>query len=520
MFKSLRWAMGSLGFVGVLAAIAIASQGLLLQKHMTRQAEQVFVAQNVVADILPPPMYLIEARLVLSQAIEGTLPAVQAQKEFDTLVTAYERRVAYWLKNPPTGFDSLHINAQRQSGDIFITKARQLIFAPLLTGSAELAKTRLPQVHAAYLAHRADVDKTVIDGNKIGEVAMKEFERTIVFTGRVIGATALLGIVVVLLVYRLVLNSIDNPLQVCTTAASQIAAGDLQDKGELVVGRQDSIGKLQATLVGMRTDLGKTVGSVRTVAESVSVTSSAIAQGNEDLSERTQTQSYALKKTTDAIQELTSAVSQNAESAVQGNLLAQHASEVANKSGTAVGQMVDTMKSINDASRQIAGIVSVIEGIAFQTNILALNAAVEAARAGEQGRGFAVVASEVRSLAGRSADAAKEIKGLIDGSVARVLEGSALADNAGSTMSDMVVAIQRVTDIMAEISTASGKQSSELAEVGDAVLQMDVATQQNASLVQEIAVSGSNLKKQSNELVELMSQFKVANSAARPKVFA
>jgi methyl-accepting chemotaxis protein len=349
---------------------------------------------------------------------------------------------------------------------------------------------------------------------------MKEFERTIVFTGRVIGATALLGIVVVLLVYRLVLNSIDNPLQVCTTAASQIAAGDLQDKGELVVGRQDSIGKLQATLVGMRTDLGKTVGSVRTVAESVSVTSSAIAQGNEDLSERTQTQSYALKKTTDAIQELTSAVSQNAESAVQGNLLAQHASEVANKSGTAVGQMVDTMKSINDASRQIAGIVSVIEGIAFQTNILALNAAVEAARAGEQGRGFAVVASEVRSLAGRSADAAKEIKGLIDGSVARVLEGSALADNAGSSMSDMVVAIQRVTDIMAEISTASGKQSSELAEVGDAVLQMDVATQQNASLVQEIAVSGSNLKKQSNELVELMSQFKVANSAERPKVFA
>jgi methyl-accepting chemotaxis protein len=358
MFKSLRWAIGSLGLVGVLAAIAIACQGLLLQKHMTRQAEQVFVAQNVVADILPAPMYLIEARLVLSQAIEGTVPVAQAQKEFDALVAAYERRVAYWLKNPPIGFDSLFINAQRQSGDVFIGKARQLIFAPLSIDNAELAKTRLPQVHAAYLAHRANVDKTVGNGNKISEVAMKEFERTIVFTGRVMGATALLCIVVVLLVYRLVRNSIDNPLPVSTTAASQIAAGDLQDKAE------------------------------------------------------------------------------------------------------------------------------------------------------------------------RSADAAKEIKGLIDGSVARVLEGSALADNARSTMSDMVLAIQRVTDIMAEISKASGKQSSELAEaaevgeVADAVLQMDVATQQNASLVQEIAVSGSNLKKQSNELVELMSQFKVANSAARPKVFA
>jgi len=262
------------------------------------------------------------------------------------------------------------------------------------------------------------------------------------------------------------------------------------------------------------------VHRVRLNADSVATASAEISQGNSDLSMRTEEQASALEETAASMEELSSTVRQNAENARQGNQLAQNASTVAVRGGEVVGQVVDTMKGINDASRKIADIIGVIDGIAFQTNILALNAAVEAARAGEQGRGFAVVASEVRSLAGRSAEAAKEIKGLISDSVQRVEQGTVLVDQAGTTMAEVVAAIRRVTDIMGEISAASTEQSQGVAQVGEAVTQMDQATQQNAALVEESAAAAESLKLQAQQLVQAVAVFKLAQGADTHAVVA
>ena len=266
---------------------------------------------------------------------------------------------------------------------------------------------------------------------------------------------------------------------------------------------------LLASLSAMQTSLTSVVSTVRHGSEGVATASAEIAQGNNDLSARTEQQASALEQTAASMEELGSTVKQNADSARQANQLAQNASTVAVKGGEVVGQVVETMKGINDSSRKIADIISVIDGIVFQTNILALNAAVEAARAGEQGRGFAVVASEVRSLAGRSAEAAKEIKTLINASVERVEHGTTLVDQAGVTMAEVVGSIRRVTDIMGEISAASSEQASGVAQVGEAVVQMDQATQQNAALVEEMAAAASSLKGQAQELVQAVAFFKV-----------
>jgi len=296
-------------------------------------------------------------------------------------------------------------------------------------------------------------------------------------------------------------------------AISQAVAERVRD-GDLTVpvvdDARDEFSPLLASLRDMQTSLTKVVGSVRQNAESVSTASSQIAQGNQDLSQRTEEQASALQETAASMEQLSSTVKQNADNAKQANQLALSASTVAIQGGEVVGQVVNTMKAINDSSKKIADIISVIDGIAFQTNILALNAAVEAARAGEQGRGFAVVATEVRSLAGRSAEAAKEIKSLINASVERVEQGTTLVDQAGVTMTEVVNSIKRVTDIMGEISSASAEQSAGVSQVGDAVSQMDQVTQQNAALVEESAAAAESLKGQALQLVQIVSVFKLA----------
>jgi methyl-accepting chemotaxis protein len=326
-------------------------------------------------------------------------------------------------------------------------------------------------------------------------------------------AFALAGVMAVLLT-----RSIVVPMQQALDAANKVAAGDLTS--QLVSKGTDEAAQLIVALNQMNGSLAKVVSHVRQGSESVATASAEIAQGNNDLSARTEQQASALEETAASMEELASAVQQNADSARQANQLAMNATNVAVQGGEVVGQVVETMKGINDSSRKIADIISVIDGIAFQTNILALNAAVEAARAGEQGRGFAVVASEVRSLAGRSADAAKEIKNLINASVERVEQGTALVDRAGATMTEVVTSIKRVTDIMAEISSASHEQASGVAQVGEAVTQMDQVTQQNAALVEEMAAAASSLKSQANELVQSVAVFKLGvgdMGAALPK---
>jgi methyl-accepting chemotaxis protein len=302
-------------------------------------------------------------------------------------------------------------------------------------------------------------------------------------------------------------RNISRGMGTALVTAQRIGEGDLSQR--VNVTGQDEIGLLLQALSTMQDNLGQVVSTVRQGSESVATASAEIAQGNHDLSARTESQASALEETAASMEELGATVKQNADNARQANQLAQSASAVAVRGGEVVAQVVDTMKGINDSSRKISDIIQVIDGIAFQTNILALNAAVEAARAGEQGRGFAVVASEVRSLAGRSADAAKEIKTLITDSVERVEQGSALVDQAGITMTEVVSSIRRVTDIMGEISAASSEQSAGVSQVGEAVMQMDQATQQNAALVEEMAAAASSLKSQAQELVGTVAVFKL-----------
>ena len=304
--------------------------------------------------------------------------------------------------------------------------------------------------------------------------------------------------------------------------AQRIASGDLSP----VPGATSApAGSVLVSLGAMQESLAGIVGQVRSSSDSIATGSAQIATGNADLSQRTEEQASALQQTAATMDELGSTVRNNADNARQANQLALGASTVAARGGEVVNQVVGTMKGINHSSKKIADIISVIDGIAFQTNILALNAAVEAARAGEQGRGFAVVASEVRSLAQRSAEAAKEIKVLITDSVTQVEQGTALVDQAGHTMEEIVTAIKRVTDIVGEISSASVEQSSGVTQVGQAVNQMDQATQQNAALVEESAAAAESLRNQAGQLVKAVAVFKLGQdnfaatapaSAARP----
>lgn len=310
---------------------------------------------------------------------------------------------------------------------------------------------------------------------------------------------------------------ITNPLKFAVRAAEGFAQGDLTVK--LEADGRDEIAMLLHAMEAMRTSLSEVVANVRLGSESVACASSEIAQGNQDLSTRTEQQASALEQTAASMEELGTTVRDNAESSLQANQLAANASAVAIKGGEAVSQVVDTMKEINDSSRKINDIISVIDGIAFQTNILALNAAVEAARAGEHGRGFAVVASEVRSLARRSADAAKEIKVLISASVERVERGTLLVDKAGVTMTEVVAAIRRVTSIMGEISSASNEQAAGINQVGEAVRHMDNTTQQNAAMVEEMAAAAVSLKTQSQELVQVVATFKLSSDQESQSIY-
>ncbi|WP_025916508.1 methyl-accepting chemotaxis protein [Herminiimonas sp. CN] len=307
-------------------------------------------------------------------------------------------------------------------------------------------------------------------------------------------------------------RSITHPLSEALRVAQTVAAGDLTSRIEVT--STNETGALMQAMQDMNANLVKTVGQVRSGTDTIATASGQIAAGNMDLSSRTEAQASSLEETAASMEELTSTVRQNADNARQANQLAASASDVAAKGGAVVAQVVDTMHDINASSGKINDIIGVIDGIAFQTNILALNAAVEAARAGEQGRGFAVVATEVRNLAQRSASAAKEIKALIGDSVSKVDAGSKLVGQAGATMDEIVASVRRVADIMSEITAASHEQSQGIAQVNQAVSQMDDATQQNAALVEQAAAASQSLQDQATQLAQVVSVFKLADLPA------
>nr|WP_304622829.1 methyl-accepting chemotaxis protein [Pelomonas sp. P8] len=390
----------------------------------------------------------------------------------------------------------------------------------------EVTQGKLP-AEALFTEFEQGKDKAAMDAFRAGIAEFAQAESTLLVQRSqqladsgasttatlVFGGLALCGLAVALgvLLTRSLFAQLGAEPGLAVAVAERVARGDLSVNVSIKSGDTSS---LMANLAKMQVNLAQVVANVRQNSESVATASAQIAQGNQDLSSRTEQQASALQQTAATMEELGTTVRHNADSAQQANQLAQSASAVAAEGGQVVGKVVTTMQGITDSSRKIGDIIGVIDGIAFQTNILALNAAVEAARAGEQGRGFAVVASEVRSLAQRSAEAAKEIKTLIGRSVEQVEQGTLLVDQAGKTMGDIVGSIQRVSDIVAEITSASAEQSTGVQQVGEAVTAMDQATQQNAALVEESAAAAESLRSQAQQLVEAVAVFKLSSGDA------
>jgi methyl-accepting chemotaxis protein len=432
------------------------------------------------------------------EAKQSSVVSGELQKKIEALISSPEEKELFRLvsEQRKVYLDSrAQVSKLKADGhEAEAEQAFQNIFVP---GSTKYLKV----VNDMLQHQRASIDTTA---REIDEVA--KTSRNLLLTLAVLA----LGFGVVCA--WLLTMGIVRPLRTAVEIARKVAGGDLT--AQIDASAKDETGQLLLALKDMNTSLLNIVSEVRSGTDSIATSSTEIAAGNQDLSSRTEEQAGSLEETASSMEELTSTVKQNADNARQANQLAASAAQVAVKGGEVVAQVVGTMESINASSNKIVDIISVIDGIAFQTNILALNAAVEAARAGEQGRGFAVVASEVRNLAQRSASAAKEIKTLIGASVEQVNAGSMLVAQAGSTMTDIVDSVQRVSDIITEITAASSEQSVGIDEINRAIGQMDAVTQQNAALVEESAAAAESMQHQAHNLAQVVSVFKLNGQQA------
>ncbi len=510
--KSLRSAMVTLISAGVLALAVLAGMATWGNALAGRTVARSLDAKDLVADILPPPLYLLELRLVLGLAAEGTLTAAEAEKERTRLVQEYTERVTYWTQHPPYGLEKLLLGAQHADGQRFIEASAAVLRAAAGTDQ-EATRAALKEAHALYLQHRAGVDATVKAAHVFAADSSADFVATGRYLAWALGLTFIaaacglgaLGWWAMQSVFR---ATGGEPAEVARIA-NAVASGDLTVNVSVAPGDQHSV---MAAMARMCKSLREIVAHVGASSDSIATGSQQIASGNIDLSLRTEQQAANLQQTASTMEQFSGTVRSSAETSHLAQQLALSASQAAQRGAQVVGEVVNTMDSIAQSSRRIGDITAVIDGIAFQTNILALNAAVEAARAGEQGRGFAVVASEVRSLAQRSANAAKEINGLIGVSVTRVQAGTQLVAGAGSNMQDIVEQVQRVTDLIAEISTATVEQTQGIGLISTAISQLDAATQQNAALVEQSAAAASSLKDQADGLVRTVRYFRVEAS--------
>ena len=415
-------------------------------------------------------------------------------------------RLDAWITTP----DGEALLSQIQDARSRYASARDSMVTQLSGGDTQAATARmLTEVRPALLAYLQAIDQLIAVQVKQMEQAAQAAEQSAATAASLMMVLGLLGAAMSLFTAWFITRGIVRPIKHAVRVARTVAGGDLSSQIE--VRSQDEIGELSAALKEMNQSLVNIVSEVRQGTESIATASKEIADGNQDLSARTERQAGSLEETASSMEQLTSTVRQNADNARQANQLALSASAVAGQGGAVVAQVVDTMASINQSSRKIVDIITVIDGIAFQTNILALNAAVEAARAGEQGRGFAVVANEVRNLAARSAAAAKQIKALIGDSVGQVDAGARLVDQAGATMGEIVSSVRRVTDIMSEIAAASQEQLAGIQHVNEAMADMDQSTQQNAALVEQASAASATMREQAAHLSDAVRVFKLSN---------
>ena len=520
--------------VGVLAAI-LALVGLMGLNGIgqSNAALKTVYEDRVVAlsYLIPVQRLMLRNQLAVANAVNEPTPdgVAKAIEEFDGNVERINKEWAAYMATTLTTEESQNAKGFADARAAFVSEGLKPAIAALKAGNKEdagrLVRDKIRPLYADTGKYMDELVKIQLDES--GK-EYKAAEARYGTTRSLAIATILSGLAFAFWFGWTLMRSIVDSLKKAIAVTHAVSEGDLTKT--ISVNGKDETAELMQAISKMQSNLINLVQRVRQGSESVSAASAEIASGNHDLSSRTESQASSLEETAASMEELSATVKQNADAARTANQLATSASVVAIQGGEVVGQVVETMKGINESSRKISDIISVIDGIAFQTNILALNAAVEAARAGEQGRGFAVVASEVRSLAGRSAEAAKEIKSLINASVERVEQGTALVDKAGTTMTEIVGSIRRVTDIMGEISAASSEQSAGVSQIGEAVMHMDTATQQNAALVEQMAAAASGLQGQAEDLVEVVASFKLDGadysgsfkraSSSAPKTFA
>ncbi|WP_182057643.1 methyl-accepting chemotaxis protein [Pantoea sp. ME81] len=517
MFSRIRVVSGLLCVLALFALLQLFSGGMFFT---TVKADKENFAYNQRLSTLQRAMgtswvSLVQARNTLNRAgIRYLLDSQQAGS--GATVKELVALASEELKNADQAFAEFNANLSEKGKSAENVKTLQANYNAFRGGLAELIdflgngnfkgfvdqptqgmQDKFEKDYTAWLNYNIVLAKQGIDANE------SAYQHSIML---VIG-TLLVTLLVIALVWSGMRNVLIRPLKQSIDHIRHIARGDLTQ--QIDVSMRNEMGELLSSLQHMQQELANTVRTVRDGSDAIYTGASEIAMGNNDLSSRTEQQAASLEETAASMEQLTATVKQNAENARQASQLALTASETAQHGGKVVDGVVTTMKEITGSSKKIADIISVIDGIAFQTNILALNAAVEAARAGEQGRGFAVVAGEVRSLAQRSAQAAKEIKGLIEDSVSRVNTGSVLVESAGETMTNIVNAVTRVTDIMGEIASASDEQSRGIDQVGLAVNEMDRVTQQNAALVEESATAAAALEDQASRLKQSVAVFNI-----------
>ena len=502
---------GAFGLV-LLMLVAVAVFGMTRLSAIQSSMEVITKANNVEANMATAMRVSVADRMIALRNIVLLEDASGMSKEADR-IKAQDQFYTEAEKTLRVTFDKYGVIPEETALLASISQANRtaqpimdkVIALGLANKSAEATKILMGELRAVQFKWNTDLQTLEASEKRQNDEATVVAGNTYVFARNLMFSLSAVAVVFGLLIAWLITRSIVDPIHRAVAVAQTVSAGDLTS--EIKVMTSDEAGQLLGALKVMNDNLRKIVGEVRSGTETMSTASQEIAAGNLDLSSRTEEQASSLEETASSMEELTSTVKQNSDNARQANSLAVSASDVASRGGAVVARVVTTMEEINESSKKIVDIISVIDGIAFQTNILALNAAVEAARAGEQGRGFAVVATEVRNLAHRSAAAAKEIKLLIGDSVQKVDNGSKLVQEAGVTMSEVVESIRRVGDIISEISAAGTEQTLGIEQINQAIMEMDNVTQQNAALVEQSAAAAESLQDQAASLEQVVSMF-------------